>query len=189
MNQDILEHIERCKNGDTEAFTFLVDEFKNMVYTVCYRILNNVEEAEDVAQNTFVKAFQNLHSFSGRSKFSTWLYTIAYRSAISASRNLHFDTVNEEYLLETKEESSLSAIGELEKLDRRNYIRQAISELTEIDGVVITLFYIEESSIEEIGAITGLTEANIKVRLFRARQKLKQSLKTLLKDEVNSMRP
>ena len=76
-------HIDRVLKGDHAAFGILVDKYKRMVYTVALKIMDNAADAEDVAQESFVKAFRQLHTFEGKSKFSTWLYTIVYRTAVS----------------------------------------------------------------------------------------------------------
>jgi RNA polymerase sigma-70 factor, ECF subfamily len=180
--------IKEVLDGKSSSFTFLVDEYKNMVFTVCFRILRHREDAEDAAQNSFIKAYNNLHSFSGKSKFSTWLYTIAYRTAISSSTLKKIDTVDEDYLLETADDSSFSASKKLEAKDQQIFVQKAIEELPEIDGVLISLFYLDDCSIHEITEITSLNESNVKVRLFRARKQLKLNLRGMLNEEMEVLK-
>lgn len=88
MNTEDQIYIGRIKNGNPSAYAFLVDKYKHMVYTISIKILKNTEDAEDAAQESFIKAFQQISSFAGKSKFSTWLYTITYRTAVSRLRVL-----------------------------------------------------------------------------------------------------
>jgi len=96
-------YINKVKNGDPASFAYLVDRYKNMAYTIALRILRNVEDAEDAAQESFVKAYQQLHQFESKSKFSTWLYTIVYRVSVSKLKEKRIlaveisDTIIEEY--------------------------------------------------------------------------------------------
>jgi RNA polymerase sigma factor (sigma-70 family) len=84
--------LHRIKKGDVAAYSFLVDKYKYMIYTIALKILRNPEDAEDVAQECFLKAYQQIHQFQGKSKFSTWLYTITYRTAISQFKENRIQT-------------------------------------------------------------------------------------------------
>lgn len=180
-------YIQQVLDGKTSSFTHLVDKYKNMVFTVCFRISRQREDAEDLAQVTFIKAFNNLHSFKGTSKFSTWLYTITYRTAISKSQLKKIETVNDEYHIDNETDDSFSQLNELKDQEQKHYIQLAIESLSEIDAVLITLYYMEESSIQEIAEITGITESNIKVKLHRSRKQLKVTLEQLLQHEIKSI--
>lgn len=180
-------YIQQVLDGDTSSFTSLVDKYKNMVFTVCFRILRQREDAEDVAQEVFLKAFRNLYAFKGTSKFSTWLYTIAYRTAISKSQLKKVDTVNEDFHIDLATDEEFPQLEGIKEQEQAYYVQQAINQLPEIDGVIITLFYIEESSIQEIVEITELSESNVKVKLHRARKQLKTNLEALLQQEVKSI--
>lgn len=172
-------YIERILNGDHNAYAFIVDKYKRMVYTVALKVLRNTEDAEDTAQESFIKAFQKLPSFKNESKFSTWLYTIVYRTAVYNLRRNKIatqqinDDISENLLMEdddafTKEMNDLLVIKN---------VKEAINKLPRMESLLITLFYINENSIAEISKITDLSESNIKVKLFRARKKLKNQLK------------
>lgn len=180
-------YIQQVLDGQTSSFTCLVDKYKDMVFTVCFRILRQREDAEDAAQVSFIKAFNNLQGFEGKSKFSTWLYTIAYRTAISKSQLKKVDTVNEDFHIDIATDSSFPQLDELKSQEQQLYVKKAIEELPEIDGVIITLFYLDESSIQEIVEITGLSESNVKVKLHRARKQLKVSLEAMLRQEMKSI--
>ncbi len=178
-------YIERVLNGDLAAYTHLVNKYKNMAYTVALKIMRNTEDAEDTTQEAFIKAYQQLHSFEKKSKFSTWLYTIVYRTAIYNARKNQIKTqqINEEVTFEYESYEN----DFLKTQDHQKYVKHAIDRLSEKEGLLISLFYINENSIAEIKTITGLSESNIKVKLFRARKKLKRELKTLLKHEINTL--
>jgi RNA polymerase sigma-70 factor (ECF subfamily) len=185
--QDDNIYIKQVLDGNTSSFTHLVDKYKNMVYTVVYRILRQHEDAEEIAQDTFIKAFNNLQSFEGNSKFSTWIYTIAYRSAISKTRLKKVDTVTEDFLLDSSIDGSVPQLEELEAEEQSKYVKEAIEALPEVDGVIVTLYYMDDMNIQEISEITTLSESNIKVKLFRARKQLKENLHSLLKHELKNI--
>jgi RNA polymerase sigma-70 factor (ECF subfamily) len=180
-------YIQQVLDGDTSSYTHLVDKYKDMVFTVCFRILKQTEDAEDAAQVSFIKAFDKLHSFKGSSKFSTWIYTIAYRSAIAKTK-IKKNTVDiDEFQIEIASEEAFPQLEQLKNQEQQFYVQKAIDDLHEIDGVIITLYYIDESNIQEIVEITGLKESNVKVRLHRARKQLKVNLEAMLKQEMKSI--
>jgi RNA polymerase sigma factor (sigma-70 family) len=180
-------YIQQVLDGKTSSFTHLVNKYKDMVFTVCYRILKQQEDAEDTAQIVFMKAFNKLHSFKGDSKFSTWIYTIAYRSAIAKTKLVKFQSTDDGLYIETATEDTFPQLEEMKSKEQKIYVQKAIDSLSEIDGVIITLFYIDESSIQEIIEITGLSESNVKVKLHRARKQLKINLEELLQQELKSI--
>jgi len=183
-SQDYI-YIERILNGDLGAYTHLVNKYKNMAYTVALKVLRNSEDAEDSAQEAFIKAYQQLHTFEKKSKFSTWLYTIVYRTAVYNARKNQIRTqpINEELTIRDETYD----IDDLKAQDHQKFVKEAIDKLPEIEGLLISLFYINENSIAEIKTITGLSETNIKVKLFRARKKLKKELDKILQHEINTL--
>jgi RNA polymerase sigma-70 factor (ECF subfamily) len=182
-------YIDKVLQGDANAFSYLVDKYKNMIFTVALKIVRSHEDAEEVAQDSFIKAYNQLHTFKGDSKFSTWLYTIVYRNAISKIRKKKITTTNiDSYVIENhKTDFDFPQIEAIKKGEQKKYVAKAINNLSEIDAFLITLFYLNESSVEEIEEITGLTKTNIKVKLFRARKKLYNELSLLLKDELKAI--
>ncbi|WAC09905.1 RNA polymerase sigma factor [Dyadobacter pollutisoli] len=175
-------HIEKVKKGDLGSFTFLVDKYKNMAYTIAFKILGNAEDAEDVAQESFVKAFLQINAFQGKSKFSTWLYTIVYRTSVSKLQQdkFQFLSIDEEISENYNDDHSTPQIEQLQATERDKFVKDAIQKLPKIESLLITLYYMNENSVEEIGEITGLSAANIKVKLFRARKVLGKELQFLL---------
>lgn len=182
-------YIEHVLRGDINAFTYLVDEYKGMVYTIALRMLKNSEDAEELAQDTFVKAFNSLKNFKFESKFSTWLYRITYNGAISKLRKKQIEVYNVEdtILPDSEVVSAYNAINELTRNEQKKYINETIEKLKEDDALIITLYYLQENTIEEICEITGLTLSNIKVKLHRARKRFYDELKIILKDEVKTI--
>ena len=180
--------IERVKAGDREAFTGLVNSHKDMIYTVCLRMLKSEADAEEAAQDVFVKAFRSMGSFQARSKFSTWLYRIAYNNCISVIRKKvkMIDLVDE--VPEGKvDEMEMNGLESLSAQERSRYLKIAIDALAETDAVVVTLFYYEELSLEEIAQVTGLTSSNIRIKLHRSRKLMYRVICENLKSEVSSI--
>jgi len=180
--------INKTLQGDTRAFGQLVEQYQGYVFTIIIRMVKVREEAEEVAQDTFIKAFESLSSFRGESKFSSWLYSIAYRKALDRIRK------NKKYsasqLLEdiTESEAGISenALHILEDKERKKQIQDCIMQLPEVDAALITLYYFEEQSVREIAGITQLSEENIKVKLHRSRKKMFTLLQHLISPEISN---
>ena len=182
-------YIDKVLQGDTNAFAYLINKYKDMVYTIAIKIVKSHEDAEEVGQDSFLKAYEKLDSFKGNSKFSTWLYTIVYRNSITKIRKKKVATSDiDEYVMDNYSEGSeFPQLEAIKNGEQQKYVSEAIGRLPEKDALLITLFYMNESSIEEIEQITNLTQSNIKVKLFRARKKLNTELSFLLKEEVKTI--
>jgi RNA polymerase sigma factor (sigma-70 family) len=182
MQQDDIQLISHILSGDTRSYSVLIDRHKDMAYTIAYRLLNNREDAEEVVQDAFVKVYRSLSGFRKDSKFSTWLFRIVYNTAISKKRlkKPGFRSLEEMTLL--KDNDPWEAESNVDD-DRGFILEKAMQQLPEEDNVLLTLFYIHESSVEEIHGITGLSKSNIKVKLFRARKKL-QELTRLIPEKI-----
>lgn len=168
------------------AIECLVDRYKGMVFTLSSRIIKNQLDAEEAAQDCFIKAFKALSGFRFDCKFSTWLYRICYNNAISRTRI--YKPVQIE--VDTKSNipyEAMSAIDSLSASDRNKYLNKAMEMLDPDESAILTLFYVEGNSINEIVTITELTESNIKVKLHRGRKKLYTHLEVLLKEEVSML--
>ena len=182
-------YIDKVLQGNTSSYNYLVNNYKDMVYTIAIKIVRNREDAEEVAQDSFIKAFQKLNSFKGESKFSTWLYTIVYRTAISKIRKNTIETTDiDEFVMENHSvDFSFPQMDLLKAEEQKKYVKHAIDSLPELDALLITLFYLNENTFDEIIEITGLTKTNIKVRLFRARKKLYKELSQILDTELKTI--
>lgn len=185
-NIDDSQLIEQVKNGSLTAFRTLVERHQDYVYTICYRILSNREDAEEVSQDVFVKAYNALRNFQGQSKFTTWIYRIAINSAISLKRRkkIPLETI-EEY--KHFDQGEISDMSEVQRIEQRKFLQIAMNSLLPDDVSVLTLFYFKELSLEEISETTGINVNTLKVKLFRARKRLSVALSKLLKNEVNSL--
>ena len=175
--------IALARNGDHGAFAWLISTYKHMVHTACYRILRHREEAEEATQDSFVKAYQNLGSYKGGSKFSTWLFSIAYRTAISQLRKRR-DGISTLDDLSAGQEPSEGASAAVETSDRTAALNKALARLPAEDAAIVSFFYLEEMSVEEIVTVTGLGASNVKVKLHRSRKRLLEILQDELKEEA-----
>jgi RNA polymerase sigma factor (sigma-70 family) len=181
--KDDNEAIERVLSGDVAAYASLVTKHKNLVFSIVLKIVNSREDAEEISQDVFLKAYQSLGTFERKSKFSTWLYRIAYNSAISKTRKKKFEMVAIEESVITN--YSTDEIGrnmnDFDENDRQLRLEKALQKLPREDNLLITLYYKNENSIEDISEITGLSESNVKVRLHRIRKKLYDEMGALTK--------
>lgn len=177
-------YIDKVINGNLSAYSILVDKYKNMAVTLAFKIVRNREDAEEIAQDAFLNAFKSLREFKRNSSFSTWLYRIVYNIAVSRIRKSQIDTISIEdrHFEDYNIENINAALNNLKQEDEKKYIKQALSELTESEELIVTLFYLNESTVKEISDITGLTISNIKIILMRTRKKLLGKLEKILKD-------
>ena len=181
--QDDSHYIERVINGDVPAYASLIEKHKNLVFSVALKILNNREDAEEIAQDTFLKAYASLRSFEKKSKFSTWLYRIAYHGAISRKRKKKMDAVeiDDHIMFNYSTDVISSNVHQLQESEQMQLIDKALLKLPEEENLLITLFYKSEHSVEDISYITGLTQSNVKVKLHRIRKKLYQEIQEMIK--------
>jgi len=181
--QDDNEYIRRVLSGDVSAYASLVAKHKSLVFSIVLKIVNNREDAEEISQDVFLKAFQSLNTFEGKSKFSTWLYRIAYNAAISKTRKKKVEMVSiEENFVANYSTDVISLnMNELDINERQLILEKALMRLQEEDNLLITLFYKNENSIEDISDITGLSTSNVKVRLHRIRKRLYEEMNGLIK--------
>lgn len=182
--------INEVLSGNTKVYSELVKRHQRFVFTLALRFTKNREDAEEVAQDCFVKAYRALGTFRQSSKFSTWLYTITYTSAMTALRKKRINTLSlddEEYGLQPVADLTNYDADAIEKKSAYIYINQAIDSLLPDDAAIITLFYKGEQSLEEIGQALHMEPNTVKVKLHRARLRLKEKIQYLLKDEVNEL--
>jgi len=184
-----LYYIEAVRKGNIQAFSVLVEKYRKMVYTLALKLLKRPEDAEEMAQDTFIKAFQKLDSYERKSKFSTWLYSITYNACISElrKRRIDFKSLEEQRFSDQDEMKMHDFYSESKKEDQEKYLNLALSKLPEDDQVLVTLYYYEDQSMDEISEITGLTVSNIKVKIYRARKKMYSLLHEMLNEEIYSL--
>lgn len=184
------ELITAILEGNTSAYAELVKRHQRYVFTLAMRYAKSREDAEEIAQDTFIKAYRALGTFKQSAKFSTWLFTITYTTAMTFLRKkrLLTDSINdEESGMQLENHISAYQANGIEQRSGYVYLNQAIEQLMPDDAAIITLFYKAEQSLEEIGQALKLEPNTVKVKLHRARTRLKEKLQFLLKDEVKEL--
>lgn len=175
--------------SEYESYASIIDTYKDLAYSIALKITRNEQDAEEIVQDSFVKAFQGLQSFKNDSQFSTWFYRIVYNSSISAMRKKKIplsDLAMEE--LNSKAPVNFSdASHNLNQHDRKRIIQAAMEKLGKLDYTIITLFYYESKSLKEIAVITGKNRNYLKVLLQRARRKLYKGLDPSIKSELKEL--
>jgi RNA polymerase sigma factor (sigma-70 family) len=174
---DEKEIISRVLQGDQQVFAELVKRYQYFVFTIAMRYTNNRQDAEEIAQDVFVKAYRSLADFKQIAKFSTWLYTITTNtcSTFLRKRKLETHSLADEKILEQANAHEEAEHHDVER-SKAALMNKAISLLHTDDATVLTLFYKGDQSLEEIGRILGITPNNAKVKLHRARQRLKDKM-------------
>jgi RNA polymerase sigma-70 factor (ECF subfamily) len=184
------EIISRVLQGEKNAFAELVTRYQNYVFTLTLRFTKNREDAEEISQDIFVKAYRSLADFRGASKFSTWLYTIVNTTCITFLRKKKLDikSLDDERTFEVADnQDSDFRANTVEQKSKLNMVNRAIAMLNPDDAEIITLFYKGEQSLEEIGTILGLETNTAKVRLHRARLRLKEKMEKHFAEEVRDL--
>ncbi|MEL6538151.1 MAG: sigma-70 family RNA polymerase sigma factor [Bacteroidota bacterium] len=194
MNQHEISEgaiIDRAVKGDEVALRQLLEKHKSFAFTIALRIVKNREDAEEIVQDGFIKAFKALRSFKRTGKFSTWLYKIIYNTALTSIRGdkkifISMKGHSDEQLLPIPEHND-SGLEKLKTEDQKKYLSMAINRLDETERLLITLYYTCELSIAEVSEITGANPSTIKVKLHRARLRLRDVLSSLLKSEMDNL--
>ncbi|MDX1941094.1 MAG: sigma-70 family RNA polymerase sigma factor [Saprospiraceae bacterium] len=189
MMEDDIQMIEAVLQGNQTAFQRLVEQYQHFVFTIALRILKSREEAEEAAQDVFIKVYKTLGNFEKKSKFSTWLYTVAYRTAIDTARKkqLLTDSIDDDQAFLQLEDSKNTPLQDVQQYDLQRQLQEAIQKLKPEDAALITLYYLNEKSVKEITEITGLTETNVKTKLHRTREVLREHLTEQLQAEVKDL--
>ena len=181
------EHIviKNVVAGNAHAFASLVNTYKDRTVLLAYNILLNQEDAEEVAQDAFIKAYTALHSFKADARFATWLYRIVVNTALNKKK------LKKHYAVEIT-----ASLGDVLSADvhttqitgeHRKHIQLALQTLNDKERLCIALYYLNELSVEEIRELTGLSIANIKVLLYRGRKNLYSALHKQLKSEITTI--
>ena len=184
------ELISKVLSGDQQAYAALVNRYQNYVFTLALRFTKNREDAEEVSQDIFIKAYRALADFRGASKFSTWLYTIVNTTCITFLRKkrLEVHSLDNEKVFELADNQDSGMRANLvEQKSRLAMVNHAIKMLSTDDAEVITLFYKGEQTLEEIAQILGIEANTVKVRLHRARTRLKEKMETHFAQEVKDL--
>ena len=187
--------IEALRVGDRREFARLVDAYSGPLYRLALKMLGNATDAEDALQNTFLKAFQHVDQFEGRSSLSTWLYRIASNEALMQLRKRRPETTFSDISVEDDEEQNYDPVQltdwpslpeeELLSAEARTMLDHAIEHLPEKLRIVFVLRDIEDLSIQETSQVLGLSETAVKTRLLRARLRLREELSSYYGDRLN----
>lgn len=172
--KDEIYYITRILDGETEYFSVLLDRYSRPLYSLIVQIVGCPEDAEELLQDVFLKAYRNLSGYKRESKLSTWLYRIAYNVAISATRKKkqEFLYIEESTINNVPDEKAHEVIDLAAGEEQINRLVSAIDHLSGEEKALITLFYYEDKSIEEISEVMKLSVSNVKVRLHRTRKKI-----------------
>jgi len=180
------EIIDSVRKGNDSDYSIIIDKYKNKAFSMLKRMLKNEFDAEEVLQDCFLKAFNSLGTFKGEAKFSTWFYRIVYNTALTrlSSKKRKTETemssVEEHFALESE-----YGADKIEKEDVNQLIHYTISKLPERYSAIITMFYLNEMSIEEISEVMQITVSNVKVMLYRSRNALRDLImKSKLAEEL-----
>jgi RNA polymerase sigma-70 factor (ECF subfamily) len=179
-------YINQIIQGDTNVFGVLVDRYKEMIFTLALKMIKNREEAEEVSQDTFLKAYNSLNKFKGDSKFSTWIYKIAYNTCLDRLKKnkkeegtILIDEFSD-HLVKTLD----NALSVLEEKERKETIQNCLNLLSSEENFLLTLYYFDDQDLDEIAKIMDINSNNVKVKLFRSRKKLAVILKKQLEPEI-----
>lgn len=173
MKKEEAHIIKEILNGKTEQYEYFLDRYGQQVFVLVDRIVSCQEDAEELTQDVFLKAFQQLSSFKAESSFSTWIYRIATNLAISAVRKKRNDVLRlDDSVFANLSDTQVDEALEDESEEQVERLQQAMNQLEADERALITLYYLEEKPLVEVAFILGLTEGNAKVKLHRIRKKL-----------------
>lgn len=176
-------------DGDVQAYRHLIDRHTGIAYSTAFAVTRNHEDAEEIVQDAFLKAFSSLGSFQGRSKFSTWLFRIVYHRALNhIEKSKSYKTSTE--LDFTVEKGDNLITQDREKLihkDQELYIGKALEKLSAPDRLALSLYYLDERSQQEIAVLTGWSLAATKLRVHRARSRFDEALEKILGNEKENL--
>jgi RNA polymerase sigma-70 factor (ECF subfamily) len=170
--------VERYVNGDMTAFDELMIRYERQIYRLCYRFTSNAEDARDLAQDVFIKAFEHLTDFRKESSLKTWLYRIATNHCIN-----HVKSNNQQFVevTETVRQTHATVQGELEEREQREQFRIMVGKLPPKQRAILELRINEQLSYEEIARMSNRSVSTIKASVFFALEKLRKLVKEPLK--------
>jgi RNA polymerase sigma-70 factor (ECF subfamily) len=179
--------VQQVLEGDTDAFGMLIDRYGSMVFQVVHRITGHREEAEDLSQEVFLRAFRQLSQFRGNAAFSSWLYRIAWNLSmdrLDKKRREAWIDIDELTDTHNRNFPSTEPYGTMDAAERKRALTAEIERLSAPDRLLIELYYREEKPVKEIAWIMGIGESNVKIRLHRIRKRLKSRFGVEENDEL-----
>ena len=177
---DDIHLIERIISGDTHSFSEIVDKYKDRVFGMACRFTGEYSQAQDVAQEIFIRVFENLDKYNGKSKLSTWIYRISYNICIDWSRkNKRLKAIGQKGINTLRIDRSMDVEGSFLEKEERTALKEALYSLKEKYRSVLILHYFQDMSYEEMGEVMNLTVKTVETRLYRARKMLRCKLGSL----------
>lgn len=180
-------YIRKVLDGQTEEFRYFIHQYKDLAFSVAFSVVKNEFTAAEVVQESFVKAFQNLKSFKGQSKFSTWLCRIVINESFKVSRKERKTVLDSNSFSKMEHGENPSVFDEIKETEQKYYINECLNRLPVNECLVLRLYYLAENSIKEICEMTGWSESNVKVLMHRGRNNMQEMLEKMLKTEVKSL--
>ncbi|HUR11976.1 MAG TPA: sigma-70 family RNA polymerase sigma factor [Flavitalea sp.] len=186
-----LFYIQQIIAGESSRFSYFINTYKDFAFSIAVRIVSNPEDAEEIVQDAFLKAYTSLNQFRGKSKFSTWFYRIVVNIALNKARKklvptYELDTVElPEYLVANMEDTYRN----FTQTERVKYVHLGLQRLKWEDALILTLYYLDEHTVGEIAEITAISPDNVKMQLHRARKKMYLVLSEILKTETINLLP
>lgn len=183
-----LAYIQRIIEGDISLFSYFVNKYKDMAFTLAFRIIENREDAEEVVQDSFVKAYKSLSKFRQDSKFSTWFYKIVVNTSLTKAKYKFekTETLDDKSIPDILIEETESTYLGLSPNEQKKIIYIALEQLESEKRMLLTLYYLSELSIEEISDITKIPTENLKMKIHRARKQMYLIINNKLKKEIYS---
>ncbi len=162
--------IGRIKEGNYVAYNLLIKRYNKYVWSILYQILKNREEVEEAYQDTFMKVYRSLEQYNDQSKFSSWLYKIAYNTGLDYAKKRKIRTIDIDNAYAVGEEAKV--IDVMERNSVRKQLEMYLEKIPADEATILKLFYFQEMSVKEVAEILEMTETNVKTKLFRSRKKL-----------------
>lgn len=187
---DDIRCIDAVKAGKVNAYSELVERYQDFVYSLVLRMVKNPMDAEEIAQDVFVRAFRKLGSFRKEAKFATWIYRIAYNETVSflRKRRMELTALDESGMENVPEEEVQEELMGLDAAEQKRLVDLALEKLGPTDAAIIDLFYLKGNTVDEIVGITHMSESNVKVKLHRLRKRLYTEMSRLLQERSTLMR-
>ena len=182
-------YIREILKGDSGSFSQLVEKYKHLAFSLSMKLLSHREDAEEAAQDAFIKAYNSLSSFQNGSTFKTWFFRIVYNTSISKlrarkNREVNIDDIK---ISDIEIQSTENTVDQLSKNDRQKYLEIGLERMDPEERALLKMYYYDDFSMDEISVITALSVSNVKVKIHRSRKKLLQELQFVLKDEIISI--
>lgn len=182
------QYLQKVLAGDSNAFRYFVQKYQDMAFSISMSVTRSELVSEEAVQDAFVKAFQNIRKFKGKSKFSTWFYRIVVNESLRKVQRKKLATTNVDNFNANEDPQGVDdSFKMLHELEQKEIVLDTLEKLPETESLILRLYYLDENKIDEVSEISGLTQANVKVILHRARLRFYKYLQASYKHEMNSL--